>query len=510
MFKSSKFKTSIAALGLIGILGSNVWAQSDEEKIAKRASQIELQILKLESELNQKSVKLETLESKRWDKRYRQTEKIKGIESKNKELESQYSRKADAVGRVKEQHIAAKNAAKDAKDLAEEANNRQKALNSQIATLVDESAKELSGDFPIQLSERVMNLSEASKLAEKNESSASINSLNLLFADWKGRLAQTQKIEMSPSSVTTESGVQYGANRLQLGTEWAADLDRESKQYQVLFRSGALQGQKYVWKSELSPEMASALESALNSTSNQEMVYLPVDVLQSGAVLKSIKNNGEETVSEFLKSWFKQGGIVMYPLVFIALMALLFAFERLLMFLTYEYKLRALKKKVFPLIRNREWAAAEGAAAQADGEVARFLERLLGNRNRDRVWAEKQGRQLLIQETPKLEKRLNFISVLGATAPLLGLLGTVSGMINLFKVITQAGTNDARTLAGGISEALVTTESGLIVAIPILLIHGFLSERLDALDAKLNETVLETVNRAWDQEVTATLGKDGE
>lgn len=510
MFSYSKLKTSMTALSLIGVLSSSVWALSDEEKVAQRASQIELQILKLESELNQKSVKLETLESKRWDKRYRQSEKVKGIEAQNKELESQYSRKADAVGRIKEQQIAAKNAANDAKDLAEEASNRQKALNAQVSTLVDESAKELSGDFPIQLSERVLSLSEASKLAEKNESAATVQSLDLLFSDWKGRLSQTQKIEMGASSVTTESGVQYGANRLQIGTEWTADLDRQSKQYQVLFRSGALQGQKYVWKSELSPEMASALTSGLNSTSSQEVIYLPVDVLQSGAVLKSIKNNGEETVSEFLKSWFKQGGIVMYPLVFIALMALVFAFERLLMYISYGIKLKALKKKVFPLIRKREWAAAEGAAAQSSGEVARFLERLLGNRNRDRVWAEKQGRQLLIQENPKLEKRLNFISVLGATAPLLGLLGTVSGMINLFKVITQAGTNDARTLAGGISEALVTTESGLIVAIPILLIHGFLSERLDSLDAKLNETVLETVNRAWDEEAQVSLGKDGE
>lgn len=510
MFNYSKFKTSITALSFIGILSSNISAQSDEEKLAQRTSQIELQILKLESDLNQKSIKLESLESKRWDKRYRQSEKIKGIESENKELESQYSRKADAIGRLKEQQIAAKNAAKDAKDLAEDADVRQKALNSQVASLVDESAKELSGDFPIELSERVLSLSEASKLAGKNESSSVIKSLNLLFSDWKGRLGQTQKIEIGPSSVTTESGLQYGANRLQLGTEWTADLDRESKQYQVLFRSGALQGQKYVWKSELSPEMASALTSALNSTSSQPIIYLPVDVLQSGAILKSIKNNGEETVSEFLKSWFKQGGVVMYPLVFIALLALLFAFERLLIFITYEFKLRTLKKKVFPLIRNREWVAAEGAAAQSNGEIARFLERLLGNRNRDRVWAEKQGRQLLIQESPKLEKRLNFISVLGATAPLLGLLGTVSGMINLFKVITQSGTNDARTLAGGISEALVTTESGLIVAIPILLIHGFLSERLDSIDAKLNETVLETINRAWDQEGQDNLGKDGE
>ena len=89
---------------------------------------------------------------------------------------------------------------------------------------------------------------------------------------------------------------------------------------------------------------------------------------------------------------------------------------------------------------------------------------------------------------------MSFISALGTSAPLLGLLGTVSGMITLFKVITETGTNDARILAGGISEALVTTQTGLLVAIPVLLIHGYLSERLDDILSHYNQTVLEVFN----------------
>ena len=76
---------------------------------------------------------------------------------------------------------------------------------------------------------------------------------------------------------------------------------------------------------------------------------------------------------------------------------------------------------------------------------------------------------------PKLERFLPFLAVTAAAAPLMGLLGTVMGMIKTFKLITEFGTGDAKSLSSGISEALVTTELGLVVAIPILIIHGILT-----------------------------------
>ena len=81
----------------------------------------------------------------------------------------------------------------------------------------------------------------------------------------------------------------------------------------------------------------------------------------------------------------------------------------------------------------------------------------------------------ILKEVPKLESGLNIIKVLAATAPLLGLLGTVIGMINTFQAITLFGTGDPQIMAGGISEALVTTVLGLIAAIPLLLLHAFAS-----------------------------------
>ena len=95
-----------------------------------------------------------------------------------------------------------------------------------------------------------------------------------------------------------------------------------------------------------------------------------------------------------------------------------------------------------------------------------------------------------IKMRPTLSRNLSVIAALGSVAPLLGLLGTVSGMIATFNVISAIGTGNARPLAGGISEALVATEAGLLVAIPGLLLSASLSRRAHRLSHHLDRTIL--------------------
>ena len=83
---------------------------------------------------------------------------------------------------------------------------------------------------------------------------------------------------------------------------------------------------------------------------------------------------------------------------------------------------------------------------------------------------------------------------MATTAPLLGLLGTVSGMINTFRVITYHGGGDPRLLAGGISEALITTEAGLIIAVPALLLHNYLSNKADKIASDMERNAVKFVN----------------
>ncbi len=105
---------------------------------------------------------------------------------------------------------------------------------------------------------------------------------------------------------------------------------------------------------------------------------------------------------------------------------------------------------------------------------------------------ERRAEESMLKELPPLERFLHTIRIFAAVAPLLGLLGTVSGIVKTFRVITAHGSSDPQILSGGISEALLTTEMGLLVAIPLLLAHHFLSRRISniMLDMELASTTL--------------------
>jgi biopolymer transport protein ExbB len=113
-----------------------------------------------------------------------------------------------------------------------------------------------------------------------------------------------------------------------------------------------------------------------------------------------------------------------------------------------------------------------------------FLDRCSGDPNLDRNILD----ELVLSLNRSLTKYLPLIGVLAAIAPLLGLLGTVTGMMSTFDVMSLFGTGDAKGMAGGISEALVTTQTGLIVAIPGLYMKNFLERRAQALRRQLTVT----------------------
>ncbi|MGY3945092.1 MotA/TolQ/ExbB proton channel family protein [Aeromonas tecta] len=98
--------------------------------------------------------------------------------------------------------------------------------------------------------------------------------------------------------------------------------------------------------------------------------------------------------------------------------------------------------------------------------------------------------EAILQETPRLERGIGMVKVIAAIAPMLGLLGTVTGMIGTFQAITQFGTGDPKIMAGGISMALITTVQGLVAAIPLILAHSLLQSRFTELSNVLEQQVV--------------------
>ena len=215
------------------------------------------------------------------------------------------------------------------------------------------------------------------------------------------------------------------------------------------------------------------------------VVSIPLDVLQNKAIKNSISDVKELTWTEQFKAFFKKGGIVMYPLMFVAIIALLLFLERFVM-LSYRGRIgRRFSKQMNELVVEKKFEDAANLCLQKETSLSRVLFAVLNKAKDSRENAERSLNEALLREQPKLERRMGLLAAMGTIAPLLGLLGTVTGIITLFTVITEVGTNDARVLAGGISEALVTTEMGLVIAIPVMILHGLLSEKIEKITSEL-------------------------
>jgi biopolymer transport protein ExbB len=154
------------------------------------------------------------------------------------------------------------------------------------------------------------------------------------------------------------------------------------------------------------------------------------------------------------------GGIVGYSILALGLIGLLMAIWRWI-------GLSNASRKVAAQLKSD--------SANTDNPLGRVIAAYESNRNADTETIELKLSEAALKEMPGLTKGLLFIKVISVVAPLMGLLGTVTGMIKTFQVITLYGAGDPKMMAGGISQALVTTVEGLVVAIPMVLIHTLVS-----------------------------------
>lgn len=133
---------------------------------------------------------------------------------------------------------------------------------------------------------------------------------------------------------------------------------------------------------------------------------------------------------------------------------------------------------------RRQLGRPEADTANPLGRVLTVYE---SNRNQDVETLQHKLDEAILKELPRIERGVNALAVIAAIAPMLGLLGTVTGMIKTFQSITLFGSGDPRYLSGGISQALVTTEIGLVVAIPLILLHSVVNARGNRIVQVLDE-----------------------
>ena len=208
-----------------------------------------------------------------------------------------------------------------------------------------------------------------------------------------------------------------------------------------------------------------------------------------GAALRQI------THKSTLIDQIKNGGPIVWPILAIGLFAFMITIERTIFLKGVHANTDRVMGKVNELALEGKWKECDDIVKDKKGRPAyNVLKAGLGARAEERETLESVLQEAILKELPRLERFLPMLNIMGAIAPLLGLLGTVTGMISTFHVITLYGTGDPRMMSGGISEALVTTMLGLAMAIPIMLVHTFLSRRVEHIVGDLEEKAVALSN----------------
>lgn len=194
---------------------------------------------------------------------------------------------------------------------------------------------------------------------------------------------------------------------------------------------------------------------------------------------------------------FKLGGNIMWPILMVAITVILFTLYKIV----YLKRVHGDTDKIMGAVNESaargDWESVDkimSAHKNHNWPVANVLRDGIAARREDRETLENVLQESILSEIPRLEKGLSIMAALGAISPLLGLLGTVTGMIRTFNVITVYGTGDPKLMSGGISEALIATKWGLCIAVPTMLLHVFLSRRANAVVSDMEEKAVGLTN----------------
>ena len=202
-------------------------------------------------------------------------------------------------------------------------------------------------------------------------------------------------------------------------------------------------------------------------------------------------------IKQVEETWWEhinKGGVVIWPLLALGLAASLVALVKWVQLANLRRIQPSDLQSILDHVNDNDTASALALAKRIRGPAGELLQTAIQNAGESKEMIEEILYEKMLHTKPKLERLLPFLSLTAATSPLLGLLGTVTGMINTFKLITVFGTGDPKRLSSGISEALVTTEYGLIIAVPCLLLFALLSRKAKGILASMEQTAVGFVN----------------
>jgi len=302
--------------------------------------------------------------------------------------------------------------------------------------------------------------------------------VDALFSSALKLLNNISSMRRAPGAFFLADGTEVQGEILRIGNVAAYGLSAKA--------NGALapagEGRLKVW-SKPAAETAAAL-AAGNAPDSMGMFLFETE---SKAI--------EETAGKTVLSVIESGGTIAWIIVALGALGLVLIILRLIFLRRAGAATDNIVTTVGGLVRKGQISDALEACKKFKGSTARVVAAAVRNLDRDRTHLEDIISESILHESSHLNRFGAMILVIAAVSPLLGLLGTVTGMITTFDIITEFGTGDPKLLSGGISIALVTTEIGLAVAIPALLMGNVLSGWAESIKDDMEKGALGVINQ---------------
>ena len=195
--------------------------------------------------------------------------------------------------------------------------------------------------------------------------------------------------------------------------------------------------------------------------------------------------------------YLEVGGPILWVLVIISIGAFAVVLERIVFFARNEKNVGSnFKDEILSLVASKKLDEAIALCDSKKSCVASAVKKFLQKAPEgiDVQDYEFILKEITIKETSPYESRLNLLASVISISPMLGLLGTVTGMIRAFTNISKYGTGDAAIVADGIAEALLTTAAGLMIAIPVIVVYNYLNRRLEKMENEIDDVVTNIIN----------------
>jgi biopolymer transport protein ExbB len=290
-------------------------------------------------------------------------------------------------------------------------------------------------------------------------------------------LQEIGAIQTTQGAFFLENGKQTQGEIIRLGNIAAYGVSTEGSGSLVPAGGGDLK----IWRE-------STADTAIALSKNQQPETLQLFIFESRT--QAVEETADKTILEVIHS----GGIIGWVIVGLGGLTLLLIVIRIYLLRSNSANTQHIADQVIQQVIDGDLEGAKKSCETGASAITRVLSNTLRHLKDDRDHMESVVHEAILRESGALDRFGSAILVIASVSPLLGLLGTVTGMIATFDVITEFGTGDPKLLSGGISIALVTTELGLIVAIPALLIGSVLSAWARSIKRDMEHAALRVTN----------------